>query len=51
MVKSAFEWLLQVNEQANEFVNGLSQCLAEVGSVGLSNGSLKVAWESAREAA
>jgi hypothetical protein len=48
MVKSAFEWLLQIGEQASDFVDGLTRCLKDVASVKSSEGPLKIEWQRAR---
>lgn len=47
MLKSAFEWLLEINEQATKFVTGLNKCLKDIPPVSASSGPLKVQWEKA----
>ena len=47
MMKSAFEWLLQIGERANEFVDRLTFFLNDVASVE-SYGPLEIEWQKAR---
>jgi len=48
MMKSAFEWLLQIGEQANEFVAALNRCLDDIPPADPLNGPLKAQWEKFR---
>lgn len=48
MVKSAFEWLLKIGEQANEFVSGLNRCLTDIPRVDASGGPLAAQWKRSR---
>jgi len=48
MAKSAFEWLLEIGEQANELVSGLKGCLKDIPPVDTPDGPLAGQWKSAR---
>lgn len=48
MLKSAFEWLLCINEKAATFVNALTTCLREIPALESMTGPLKSKWEAAR---
>jgi hypothetical protein len=48
MMKSAFEWLLEIGEQANDFVAGLNRCLQDIPPADALNGPLKAQWEKSR---
>lgn len=48
MMKSAFEWLLNIGERADEFVVGLNRCLKGIRPVDVSKGPLKTQWQKAR---
>jgi hypothetical protein len=51
MMKSAFEWLLQISEKANEFVEALSRCLHDIPPIESLEGPLKQEWQNARSKA
>jgi hypothetical protein len=48
MVKSAFEWLLDIGQQVNEFVKALKRCLNDIQPIAPRDGPLRSRWRSAR---
>jgi hypothetical protein len=51
MVKSAFEWLLQINQRVDEFVEALSHSLHDIPPVESPEGPLKLKWQNAQRKA
>jgi hypothetical protein len=48
LVKSAFEWLFGIKEQANAFVAALTKCIEDIPPANVLDGPLKVRWKNAR---
>jgi hypothetical protein len=48
MMKSAFEWLLNIGERVDEFVVGLNRCLKGISPIDTLKGPLKALWQKAR---